>query len=293
MRASNDFSGLWIPLVTPFHHGAVDHPALARLVKTLSTTGIAGFVACGSTGEAAALDADEQQAVLDTVLETAQGLPVVMGLSGYHLPKMRDSVFATSRQGIAGLLLAAPCYIRPSQAGLLRWFGDLADASEVPLIVYDIPYRTGSTLELATLLQLAQHPRIQAIKDCGGDAAKTAALIASGALQVLAGEDPQIFSTLAQGGAGAIAASAHGHTQRFVQVMQAIASGDLARARRLWRPLLPWIAGQFAEPNPGPIKGWLAAHGQMQAELRAPMMAASQGLVDRLLRLDTDLPPLS
>jgi len=297
VRASNDFSGdfsgLWIPLVTPFHHGAVDHPALTRLVKSLCGSGIAGFVACGSTGEAAALDANEQQAVLDTVLMAAQGLPVVMGLSGYHLPKMRDSVAATSRQGVAGLLLAAPCYIRPSQAGLLQWFTALADASEVPVIVYDIPYRTGATLELTTLLQLAQHPRIAAIKDCGGDAAKTAALIANGALQVLAGEDAQIFSTLAQGGAGAIAASAHGHTQRFVEVMRLIAQGDLARARALWQPLLPWIAGQFAEPNPGPIKGWLARHGQMQADLRAPMTPASSALVDRLIALEQGFPALT
>ena len=292
VRSSHDFSGLWIPLVTPFADGAIDYPALTRLVKQLLGTGIAGFVACGSTGEAAALDAQEQQAVLDTVLEAAQGLPVVMGLSGYHLPKMLASVAAFSRQPVAGLLVAAPCYVRPSQAGLLRWFTDLADASQVPLIVYDIPYRTGATLELSTLLTLAQHPRIRALKDCGGDAAKTAALIASGALQLLAGEDAQIFGTLAQGGAGAIAASAHGHTQRFVKVMQAIAEGDLVQARALWQPLLPWIAGQFAEPNPGPIKGWLAHHGHMRAELRAPMTAASQLLVGKLVALDGNLPPL-
>ncbi len=288
----NDFSGLWIPLVTPFNDGAVDHPALTRLVQQLRGSGIAGFVVCGSTGEAAALDEAEQQAVLATVLQAAQGLPVVLSLSGYHLPKMLAAVQAASAQTIAGLLVAAPCYIRPSQAGLLRWFSDIADASSVPLIVYDIPYRTGATLKLATLLRLAEHPRIRAIKDCGGDAGKTAALIASGALQVLAGEDAQIFSTLAQGGAGAIAASAHGHTQRFVQLMHLIAAGELAQARALWQPLLPWIAGQFAEPNPGPIKGWLAHYGLMQAELRAPMTVASTALVDRLVTLDQNLPPV-
>jgi len=292
VHSLDDFSGLWIPLVTPFANGAVDHAALARLVQHLRGSGIAGFVACGSTGEAAALDQQEQQAVLDTVLQAAQGLPVVMGISGYHLPSVRDAVHAFSRQAVAGLLVAAPCYIRPSQAGLLQWFNSLADASARPLIVYDIPYRTGATLELRTLLALAQHPRIRAIKDCGGDAAKTAALLASGALQVLAGEDAQIFSTLAQGGAGAIAASAHGHTQRFVAVMQAIAQGDLVQARNLWQPLLPWIAGQFAEPNPGPIKAWLAHHGHLQAELRAPMTPASGALLETLLALDQQLAPL-
>lgn len=142
-------------------------------------------------------------------------------------------------------------------------------------------------------MQLAQHPRIVGLKDCGGDAGKTAALIASGALQVLTGEDAQIFSTLAQGGAGAISASAHGHTQRFVQIMRLIAEGDLAQARTLWQPMLPWIAAQFAEPNPGPIKGWLARQGLMQAELRAPMMPASSALVDRLIALEQGFPALA
>lgn len=288
---SSDFSGLWIPLVTPFaSDGSVDHAGLAALVRRLCKAPIAGLVACGSTGEAAALDEAEQLAVLDTVLEGAGGLPVVMGVSGYHLPKMLASVDKLQHQRtLAGLLVPAPHYIRPSQAGLLQWFRAIADASRVPLIVYDIPYRTGAAIERETLAQLADHPRIRAIKDCGGDAVKTQAMIADGRLQVLAGEDAQLFSTAALGGAGAIAASAHVHTERFAQVLSLLAAGELAQARAQWRPLLPLVEALFAEANPGPLKALLAHQGEMANVLRAPMARASHALTQELINLSRSL----
>ena len=280
------FTGLWIPLVTPFQDdGTVDHPALAALTARLRGQGVSGFVACGSTGEAAALDKDEQRAVLETVLEAAQGLPVAMGLSGYHLGHVLAFVQDLARYPLAGLLVPAPHYIRPSQQGVLHWFTAIADASHAPLIVYDIPYRTGATLSTETLLALAAHPRVQAIKDCGGDAAKTQALIADGRLAVLAGEDAQMFATLALGGTGAIAASAHWQTPRFVELMALLRAGDLPGARYAWQALQPWVAACFAEPNPGPLKALLARDGEMRNRLRAPMMAASPAMEARLQSL--------
>ncbi len=269
-----DFSGLWIPLITPFKNGDVDHPALTKLVKHYASCGIAGFVACGSTGEAAALSEDEQLAVLKTILAGASQLPVIMGLSGYHLPQTLDWVRTLRQFAVAGLLVPAPHYIRPSQAGLLHWFTALADASASPLLIYDIPYRTGVHLYLETLLKLADHPNISGIKDCGGDAAKTLALIADGRLQVLAGEDAQTFTTVAQGGAGAIAASAHLNTQTFAQVIAQLRSDNLAKARELWKPLPQHISAMYAQPNPACIKAELARQGWICNELRAPMMAA-------------------
>ena len=279
------FSGLWIALVTPFKDGAVDHPALAALTTRLCADGVAGFVACGSTGEAVALDKAEQLQVLETVLGAAQGLPVVMGVSGYHQGQVLEQVRALAHYPVAGLLVSAPHYIRPSQEGLLHWFRTLADASAVPLLIYDIPYRTGATLTTETLLALAAHPRIQAIKDCGGSPAKTQALIADGRLQVLTGEDAQIFHTLALGGAGAISASAHWQTPRFVELTALLRSGDLPAARHLWQALQPWVEACFAEPNPAPLKAMLAHAGWIHNELRAPMMPASKALQDRLKAL--------
>ena len=290
------FSGLWIPLVTPFTADAaqVDHAALRALVQGLSPQGVAGFAACGSTGEAAALTTEEQLAVLDTTIEAAGGLPVLMGIGGYNLAKALAMVrLATTRPGapVAGLLVAAPCYIRPSQQGLLHWFGALADASPVPIMVYDVPARTGVQIELATMLRLASHPRIQGLKDCASDAAKTAALLADGRLQLLTGNDAEIFTAMAQGASGAMSASAHLHTARIARVIALLADGQLAEARRLWLPLQPWVAGMFAEPNPAPIKAMLARRGLMAPTLRAPMDLASAELVHALAAIDEALSP--
>ncbi len=280
-----DFSGLWIPLVTPFHGDAVDHTALTRLVKHCADAGVSGFVACGSTGEAAALDKTEQLAVLQTVLEASGNLPVIMGLSGYHLGDTVKWVKELAKQPIVGLLTPAPHYIRPSQAGLAHWFNTLADATDKPLVLYDIPYRTGANITVETLLSLADHPNIQAMKDCGGDARKTQAAIAHGGLQVLAGEDAQTLSLMALGGVGTIAASAHLRTAQFVEVVRLMLRGDLQQARPLWRPLVPLIEAAFAEPNPALIKAVLAQQGLMHNELRLPMTVGSAEGTQRLLQL--------
>ena len=284
---SADLAGLWVPLVTPFDaDDAVDHDALAGLTRRLAAAGVTGTVVCGSTGEAAALDEDEQLAVLATVAAAAPELPRVMGLSGYHLGQTLGWVRRLADHGLHGLLVPAPSYIRPSQQGLVGWFSAIADASGVPLIVYDIPYRTGATLSLDTLRTLAAHPKIQALKDCGGDMAKTRTLIADGALQVLAGEDAQIFSTVAEGGAGAIAASTHVETEKFVQLLRLLGEGRLAEARPMWQALQPLIALLFAEPNPAPLKAWLTEAGVIgDGHLRAPMTPVSDALRERLLAL--------
>ena len=272
--STSGFSGLWLPLITPFRHGAVDHPALIRLVQHYRHAGVSGFVVCGSTGEAAALDDNEQLAVLDTVIQASDGLPVVMGLSGYNLQKTLAWTKTVTARPLAGLLLPAPHYIRPSQSGVLQWFEAIAETSPVPLIVYDIPYRTGTTIDLSTMLHLAAHPNIKAVKDCGGDAAKTQALIGDGRLNVLAGEDLQLFGTVALGGSGAIAASAHLHTRQFVKVMELLEAGALLQARAMWMTLVPVIQAMFAKPNPASIKAALAQQGWIENELRAPMTAA-------------------
>jgi len=278
-----DFSGIWVPLVTPFTEGAVDHAALRRVVAHCAAGGVKGFVVCGSTGEAAALDDEEQQAVLDTVLDAAGGRPVLMGLAGQHAGRVQERLQHFARSPIAGFLVSAPSYVRPSQAGLVRWFSELADRSRHAIVLYDIPYRTGVRVELATALALAAHPRIVAIKDCGGDPAATQALIADGRLQVLAGEDAQIFSTLCLGGAGAIAASAHVRPDLFVALHRAVVEQRLADARRFAHALAPLIRSLFAEPSPAPLKALLAHDGLLRNELRAPHMPASGGVLERVL----------
>jgi 4-hydroxy-tetrahydrodipicolinate synthase len=282
------FSGIWVPLITPFTDGAVDHAALRALVRRYADAGVAGIVALGTTGEPAALDAAEQDAVLETILEAAHNAPllVVVGVAGNNTASMRERIRQLNSLPIAGVLMAAPYYVRPSQAGIVGHFTALADASDKPVVLYDIPQRTGVRLELDTLLTLAAHPRIQAVKDCAGSLDTTLALIRDGRLQVLAGEDMQMFNTLCMGGSGAIAASAHVRTERFVALYRALAAGALDEARRIFHTLVPLIHALFAEPNPAPVKASLALQGLIRDELRLPMTRASEILAQRLAALE-------
>jgi len=278
------FTGIWVPLVTPFHTGEIDFAALKALARGLADAGVAGLVVCGTTGEAAALDAAEQLAALDAVLTAAPGCPIVMGLAGKHLPSLLASARSWSGLPLAGLLVPPPYYIRPSQAGIVDYFRALADVAPAPLIVYNIPHRTGVALELETVRAIARHERVAAIKDCGGDAGLTMDLIGDARLSVLAGDDADIFTTLCLGGAGAIAASAHIRPDLFVELARLVGAGHLDQARRLFYRLLPLIRLLFDEPNPGPVKQALAMMGRMRADVRAPMTAASDATSARLKR---------
>ncbi|KAF1068873.1 MAG: 4-hydroxy-tetrahydrodipicolinate synthase [Pseudomonas citronellolis] len=276
------FQGIWVALVTPFNDGRVDFAALQRLVKKLDGEGVAGFVVCGTTGEAAALSEQEQLEVLDAVLGWVPAERVVMGVSGNHLGDLLAFLEQVQQRSLAGVLVPAPYYIRPSQPALEAFFQTVADAARVPVLLYDIPYRTGVRIERETLRRIVQHPNIAAVKDCSGDPETAMALIADGHVQVLAGEDSQIFSTLCLGGSGAISASAHVQAPLYVRLVEEVASEHLSAARRTFYRLLPWIRMAFAEPNPAAVKTALALQGVIGDEVRAPMLAGSPALRQHL-----------
>lgn len=276
-----DFSGLWIPLVTPFQGERLDVPALQRLVSHLARTSIRGFVPCGSTGEAESLSQAEQLAVLDAVLSHCGDKPVLMGMAGTRLAEMLAHLRDITRRPVAGVLVSAPYYLRPAQAGIVAHFRALADASPVPLVIYDVPARTGAQMSLETLLTLAAHPNIGAIKDCGGDEEKTRALIADGRLAVLAGDDARIFSTACMDGAGAIAASGHLLPEHYANLVASARDGRLAQARRLHHTLTPLSLALFAEPNPTVFKAVLARQGWMSDAVLPPHSPASVEAVQR------------
>ena len=276
------FSGIWIPLVTPFSNGRVDHDALRNLVRSYIEAKVAGFVALGTTGEPSSLDHVEQAQVLATILDEAAHLPVVAGLAGNNTVELRERALRLNELPISGLLVPAPYYVRPSQAGLISHFTTLADISKVPLIVYDIPYRTGVRLDLATLLTLAGHPNIRAIKDCAGSLETTLALILDRRLSVLAGEDLNMFSTFCLGGHGAIAASAHVRAADFVAVYNDIKEGRIDEGRERFHRLVPLMQALVSEPNPAPVKCALEVLGMIRQELRAPMTQATGRLRNQL-----------
>jgi 4-hydroxy-tetrahydrodipicolinate synthase len=278
----SSFQGIWVPVVTPFHDGAIDFNGLRRLVSHLLDQAVAGIMVCTTTGEGASLNRQEQLAVLDAVLQHVPAHRVVMGLAGNNQIELLQFQREVLQRPVAGLLVPAPSYIRPSQAGLIAFFRAVADASSVPIILYDIPYRTGATFEQATLLNIVAHERIVAIKDCGGNLSNTLALLASGQVDVLCGEDLQLFNALCLGASGAIAASAHLRTEQFVTLWQQVREGRLAAARATFLGLVPLIETLFMEPNPAPVKAALALEGLIRSELRAPMQQASAAVVARL-----------
>ncbi|WNW10563.1 4-hydroxy-tetrahydrodipicolinate synthase [Pseudomonas sp. DTU_2021_1001937_2_SI_NGA_ILE_001] len=276
------FRGIWVALVTPFRDGEIDFPALQDLAGKLLDDGVRGLVVCGTSGEAAALSHAEQLAVLDAVLQRVPGQQVIMGLAGNNLRELLAFQQQVQTRPLAGLLVPAPYYIRPSQAGLEAFFQTVADAASVPLVLYDIPYRTGVRFERETLRHIVRHPRIAAVKDCGGDLETTTALIYDGHAEILTGEDLQIFNNLCLGGAGAISVSAHVRADLYVRLQRQVEDGELALARQTFYRLLPWLQAAFIEPNPAPVKAALALQGWLAPGLRAPMQACSAAAVARL-----------
>lgn len=281
-------AGIFLPLVTPFRDGALDEASLARLVAHLAASPIAGFVLAATTGEGLVLDADETERLVAVAASAAGGVPLWLGLCGSDTRKLKQRLDATARWPIAGHLVACPYYSRPSQEGLRQHFAALARDASKPLLLYNIPYRTGVNLANDTLLRLAELPAVIGIKDCCADAAQSLDLLRRrpAGFAVLTGEDTLFHAALAQGADGGILASAQTDPAAFVALREAVLAGDLAGALERWSGLVDLVQLLFAEPNPAPIKHWLWRSGLIASpELRLPMTGVSPALAGRLDRL--------
>jgi 4-hydroxy-tetrahydrodipicolinate synthase len=268
--------GIWVPLVTPMHHGEIDLSRLQNLADGLIARGVHGLVACGTTGEAPQLDLAEQSAVLAAVLETAhKRCPVLMGIGGSDTFAAASRVLQFDDMELAGYLVSTPAYVRPSQEGLVRHFETIAESTERPIVLYNVPARTGVNLELAAARRLAERPQFAAIKEAGGSLRQMTDLVQHTPLAMLCGDDALLFSSLCIGGYGAISASAHIRPDLFVRLYELARAQRIDEARDLFRKLLPMIRLLFSEPNPAPLKAALAMQGLMRDELRLPMTPAT------------------
>jgi len=282
-------SGLWLPLITPFRDGALDEVSLRRLVAHYASQPIDGFILGATTGEGMSLD-DHEVARLVTVTRDAlqhagRQVPVYLGLSGSDTQKLSKALRHTSALGMDGYLIACPYYTRPSQEGMYRHFSALADGTDHPIIIYNIPYRTGVNLGNDTMLRLAGHPNIVGVKDCCADLAQSFDLIRNkpADFAVLTGEDPHYYAALTQGADGAILASAHVRTGEFAAVLTRMQTGDQPGALRDWQELADVPRLLFSEPSPGAIKHWLWRSGLIDSpEMRLPMVPVSEGLARRI-----------
>jgi 4-hydroxy-tetrahydrodipicolinate synthase len=289
MDRQHSLSGLWLPLITPFRDGQLDEVSLRRLVAHYATKPVDGFILGATTGEGMALDDDETAqllAVTHAGLVTAgRSIPIYLGLSGSDTRKLGKATQRSQGWGMDGYLIACPYYTRPSQEGLFQHFSALADSTDRPILIYNIPYRTGVNLGNQTMLRLAGRTNIVGVKDCCADPAQTFDLIRHkpSGFAVLTGEDPHFYSALSSGADGAILASAHVHTAGFAGIRNKLIAGDQPGALADWQRLADIPRLLFSEPSPGAIKHWLWRTGLIDSpEMRLPMVPVSAELAARI-----------
>jgi 4-hydroxy-tetrahydrodipicolinate synthase len=290
--------GVFVPLVTPFDEaGRVDVACLEGLAVESLDAGAAGIVALATTGEASALDGAERSQVVAACARVCgdRGAQLIVGAG------TNDTRTTIARHeqlaevpGIVASLAVVPYYVRPSEAGIVAHFTEVAERSPVPLVIYNVPYRTGRGLGAASLLELAAHPNVVGVKQAvGGIDADTLRVLAEAppSYAVLGGDDAYLLPTVLMGGAGAIAAAAHVRTSDFVRMIDDGLAGRVADARARAEALLPVALALFAEPNPAVIKGVLHAQGRLPTpDVRMPLTNASKSAVDDALAAITGTP---
>jgi 4-hydroxy-tetrahydrodipicolinate synthase len=278
--------GIWLPLITPFRDGALDEGSLRRMARLYLGQPIDGFILAATTGEGLTIDEEETERLVAIVTaEVAGKIPVYLGVSGSDTRKLGKALAHTASWPVDGYLIACPYYTRPSQEGLYRHFAALAGETARPIVVYNIPYRTGVNMANDTLLRLAALPNIVGVKDCCADHNQSFDLIGAkpAGFSVMTGEDALFYAALTQGADGGILASAHVDTARFAAIRDFMSAGDQPAALRAWRDLAALPRLLFAEPSPAPIKHWLWRAGLIDsAEVRLPMTGISDALAARI-----------
>jgi 4-hydroxy-tetrahydrodipicolinate synthase len=283
--------GVYVPLITPFAaDGSVALDAVDRLCHEYLEAGAAGIVALGTTGESSALDASEQRGVIDTCARVCaeRSSQLIVGAGTNSTAKTVAAVEALAgTPALTATLIVVPYYVRPSEAGIVAHFQVVAAASPVPVVIYNIPVRTGRNLGPSGMLELSEHPNIVGVKQAVGALDTETLEILVGAprdFSVLGGDDPFLLPTVLMGGAGAICASAHVCTERFVAMTDCGLAGKVDDGRAHAEALLPVTQTCFAEPNPSVFKGVLHAQGRIPTpDVRLPLLPASSGAVERAM----------
>jgi 4-hydroxy-tetrahydrodipicolinate synthase len=296
--------GLWLPLVTPFRDGELDEGSLRRLVRHYAGLPVNGLILAATTGESLTLSAEETERLVFAVRDEirlnqhrlAGSAPAIcLGLSGSNTSALLDTLDKTATWPIDGYLISCPYYSRPSQRGMFMHFSALADRATRPVMLYNIPYRTGVNLGNEAMLRLAEHPDIVGLKDCSADRDQSLDLLRRrpAGFAVLTGEDAQYYEALVDGADGGILASAHIETETFAQVWKLLVAGDRDGALSRWQTVADLTRLLFAEPSPAPIKYWLWRTGLIDsAEVRLPMTEVSAELTARIdLEIERRKPP--
>ena len=292
MREQSIFQGVATALVTPLNEQGVDYPALKKLIDWQIDEGINALVICGTPGESSTLTDEEHREVLKFAAETVAGrVPIIAGTGSNDTAYAIDLTKYACELGYDAMLVVTPYYNKATQKGLVAMFNAIADASTKPLILYNVPSRTGVAIEPATYAKLADHPMIAAIKEANGNISKiveTAALVGD-KLDLYSGNDDQIVPIMACGGKGVISVLSNVMPRETVELCQKFFDGDVAGAMALQKKYLPLINALFCEVNPIPVKAAMAALGFCDDYLRLPLTPMEDGHRAVLLQHMRDL----
>ena len=286
--------GCGTALVTPFRRdGAIDEPALQSLVNWQIESGINFLIPCGTTGEAATLSEVEWLRVIEVVVDTAAGrVPVFAGCThnATHEAVARTKKLHRVR-GLTGVLTANPYYNKPGQEGQYYHFRAIAEATDLPVLLYNIPGRTGANLEPATVLRLAELKNVIGIKESSGNIAQITELITTApqGFKVFAGDDSVALPVIALGGSGLVSVASNVIPGQMSQMVRAALDNDWATARRINREFFRLMQAHFWEASPAPVKAVLAMIGRGEDVLRLPMVPVSDGTRSKLEKLVSDL----
>jgi len=286
------FEGVFTALVTPFRDGRVDERALEALIEVQIAAGVDGVVPCGSTGEAATLTHAEHRRVVEVTVAATRGrVQVIAGTGSNSTAEAIELTHHAKEAGADGALLISPYYNKPTPDGIVAHYAEVARRTAMPLLVYNIPGRTGSNLLPSTVARLAEIEQVVGIKESSGDLNQMAHLIAAVPedFVVLSGDDWATLALLAIGGRGVISTSSNVAPTQIVELVRAFRAGDLERARAVYYRLLPLFDALFAETNPIPVKAALAMRGAIHEELRLPLVPISDANRERLRATLKDL----
>ncbi|MDD7266818.1 MAG: 4-hydroxy-tetrahydrodipicolinate synthase [Lachnospiraceae bacterium] len=274
MKKESIFTGAATALITPLTKEGVDYGALGRLIDWQIEQGINALVICGTTGESSTLTDEEHREVLRYSVERIAGrVPVIAGTGSNDTAYAIDLTRFACAAGCDAMLVVTPYYNKATQKGLIAMYEAVADVSAKPVILYNVPSRTGCSIEPATYLELAKHPMIAAIKEASGNISKimeTAALVGD-QLDLYSGNDDQIVPLMACGGKGVISVLSNILPKETAAICDAFLDGDTKRALQLQTAYLPLINALFSEVNPIPVKAAMAAMGYCEDYLRLPL----------------------
>ncbi|MBN1548111.1 MAG: 4-hydroxy-tetrahydrodipicolinate synthase [Syntrophaceae bacterium] len=285
------FKGAIVALVTPFKNGLVDEEALRKLIEFQITNGTSGIVPCGTTGESATLSHEEHDRVIEITIEAAKKrVPVIAGTGSNSTAEALRLTKHAYEAGADGALIVCPYYNKPTQEGLYQHYKAIAEEVPIPIIVYNIPGRTGINLNPDILARLSQISNIVGVKEAAGSIKQMSDIIGlcGPDFDVLSGDDAFTLPLLALGGKGIISVISNVAPADMADMVKAFEAGDLEKARQLHYKMIPLIDSLFIETNPVPVKAAMSMMGLIEYELRLPLCKLTQGSYDKLKKAMTD-----